>query len=621
MGTTDPTEYVYNATTALLTKVRYTSGQNTYEASCEYDAARRLTKLSDWMNGGDYLLYAYDNADRLTKITDYDDTTLDYTYDYAGNVVTMDDYAGNVVTYTYTDRNQVSTITAPGSKTWTFYYDALGQLNQYYLPNAMNTFYQFDTRNRLTKIWHLDGFTSLDTFTYALDNMSNITKTTNLDGGYWKYWYDLRYQLTKAERYNSADTLLKKFTYTYNTAGNMRTKVVDDSTTYVYAYNKANELTKQTLSGTDTAFAYDAWGRMTSKTQGFYSAAYAYNYHDKLTGVTSNFPNEGNVTYEYGGDGKRHKRQDSSTTTLYNWDAGWNVISEEDNCGTLSKTYVHDPGKAIGTILADVSGTDANGTWRHYFQDNIGSTRRLRDSSKGSLAYYEYEPYGGEYTKYGTDSTRYKFTGKEWDATAQLDYFPFRYYSPSVARWMTRDPLGLSQGPNLYAYVYSNPARYVDPLGLGPWAWIITGEWNPDPDVFNAANEAFFEWSLREECEDFNNCWSRCMSQSEIRGLGFGLTTIIAVGVSGAEMYGYVSSMSMAANGYNSALDVVYAANTGVYDVASVSQAIVEANYAASMAHYGSMADAMATSIGHGLAAAFAFDAARAATCWHRCKR
>ena len=465
MGTTDPTEYVYNATTALLTKVRYTSGQNTYEASCEYDAARRLTKLSDWMNGGDYLLYAYDNADRLTKITDYDDTTLDYTYDYAGNVVTMDDYAGNVVTYTYTDRNQVSTITAPGSKTWTFYYDALGQLNQYYLPNAMNTFYQFDTRNRLTKIWHLDGFTSLDTFTYALDNMSNITKTTNLDGGYWKYWYDLRYQLTKAERYNSADTLLKKFTYTYNTAGNMRTKVVDDSTTYVYAYNKANELTKQTLSGTDTAFAYDAWGRMTSKTQGFYSAAYAYNYHDKLTGVTSNFPNEGNVTYEYGGDGKRHKRQDSSTTTLYNWDAGWNVISEEDNCGTLSKTYIHDPGKAIGTILADVSGTDANGTWRYYFQDNIGSTRRLRDSSKGSLAYYEYEPYGGEYTKYGTDSTRYEFTGKEWDSTAQLYYFPFRYYAPSVARWMTRDPLGMIDGPNLYAYCSGNPVGLVDPLG------------------------------------------------------------------------------------------------------------------------------------------------------------
>jgi len=141
------------------------------------------------------------------------------------------------------------------------------------------------------------------------------------------------------------------------------------------------------------------------------------------------------------------------------------VISEEDNCGTLSKTYVHDPGKPIGTILADVSGADANGTWRYYFQDNIGSTRRLRDGNKASLAYYEYEPYGGEYTKYGADSTRYEFTGKEWDATAQLYYFPFRYYAPSVARWITREPSGID-GPNLYCYALGMPVSYADLTGL-----------------------------------------------------------------------------------------------------------------------------------------------------------
>jgi len=127
----------------------------------------------------------------------------------------------------------------------------------------------------------------------------------------------------------------------------------------------------------------------------------------------------------------------------------------------------------IGTILADVSGTDANGTWRHYCQDSIGSTRRLRDGNKASLAYYEYEPYGGEYTKYGTDGTRYEFTGKEWDATAQLYYFPFRYYAPSVARWITRDPLVMVEGPNPYWYVRANPATMYDPDGQLVWIIII----------------------------------------------------------------------------------------------------------------------------------------------------
>ena len=35
----------------------------------------------------------------------------------------------------------------------------------------------------------------------------------------------------------------------------------EDTTTYVYNYNTANELTKQTVGGTHTTFAYDAWGK------------------------------------------------------------------------------------------------------------------------------------------------------------------------------------------------------------------------------------------------------------------------------------------------------------------------------------------------------------------------
>lgn len=35
-------------------------------------------------------------------------------------------------------------------------------------------------------------------------------------------------------------------------------------------------------------------------------------------------------------------------------------------------TYVHDPGKVIGTILAHIEGSNpSSGTYRYYFQDNI----------------------------------------------------------------------------------------------------------------------------------------------------------------------------------------------------------------------------------------------------------
>jgi RHS repeat-associated protein len=147
------------------------------------------------------------------------------------------------------------------------------------------------------------------------------------------------------------------------------------------------------------------------------------------------------------------------------WDAEWNVISEENGCGTLTMTYVHDPGKVIGTILADVDSDDpSTGTYRYYFQDNIGSTRRLRNDSKTSLGSYEYTPYGQVYLQSGA-TIRYKFTGKEWDDTADLYYFPFRYYSPALARWVTREPTWID-GPNLYWYALASPASFFDLWGL-----------------------------------------------------------------------------------------------------------------------------------------------------------
>jgi len=41
-----------------------------------------------------------------------------------------------------------------------------------------------------------------------------------------------------------------------------------------------------------------------------------------------------------------------------------------------------------------------------------------------------------------------------------------RYYDPGSGRFMQRDPIGISCGPNVYVYVVNNPLLYADPLGL-----------------------------------------------------------------------------------------------------------------------------------------------------------
>jgi len=77
------------------------------------------------------------------------------------------------------------------------------------------------------------------------------------------------------------------------------------------------------------------------------------------------------------------------------------------------------------------------------------------------------------------------------DDKADLVYFGYRYYSPTLGRWLNRDPLGepgfnvirrvaegktkpgrltvgaeLIAGPNLYEFVVNAPVGNIDPLGL-----------------------------------------------------------------------------------------------------------------------------------------------------------
>tara|TARA_R110001592_G_scaffold140604_3_gene361631 strand:+ start:461 stop:1360 length:900 start_codon:yes stop_codon:yes gene_type:complete len=229
--------------------------------------------------------------------------------------------------------------------------------------------------------------------------------------------------------------------------------------------------------GTTITQDYDAWGRLTSKGDGTYSATYAYRYGSKLYSVTSDFPGEGNVTYETGGDGKRRSRTQGLNELWFNWDIGWNVVSQEDDAdgstGVLTMTHVLAmPGAEVSHMLADLaSTTPSTGTVRYYATDHLGSTRSVYDVAKASVGSYEYTPYGDEYVYAGAslESLGGAFTGKVWDVTVQMYYFPYRYYSPSAARWTSRDPLGMVDGPNIYSYVVNNPMNRTDALGL---SWI-----------------------------------------------------------------------------------------------------------------------------------------------------
>ena len=45
----------------------------------------------------------------------------------------------------------------------------------------------------------------------------------------------------------------------------------------------------------------------------------------------------------------------------------------------------------------------------------------------------------------------------------------YRYYSPEIGRWGSRDPIGEEGGSNLYSFVFNSPNNFIDPKGADSW--------------------------------------------------------------------------------------------------------------------------------------------------------
>jgi len=104
------------------------------------------------------------------------------------------------------------------------------------------------------------------------------------------------------------------------------------------------------------------------------------------------------------------------------------------------------------TALAEIGGANpATGTTRHFAHDHLGSLRTAWGADGTLRARAEYLPCG-EFLAGITDERipAGLFTGKSLDFETMLYHFPYRYYNPRTARWLTRDPLGMVDGPIAY---------------------------------------------------------------------------------------------------------------------------------------------------------------------------
>ena len=102
-----------------------------------------------------------------------------------------------------------------------------------------------------------------------------------------------------------------------------------------------------------------------------------------------------------------------------------------------------------------------------YAYDGNGNVGQVIDSVGGIGAYYEYDAYGKLISSSGifAEVNPYRFSTKYFDTETDLYYYGYRYYDPTLGRWLTRDPIEEEGGINLYGFVGNEPVGGVDPFG------------------------------------------------------------------------------------------------------------------------------------------------------------
>ena len=271
------------------------------------------------------------------------------------------------------------------------------------------------------------------------------------------YSYDNASQLT-AISYMNGSTNLGSLTYSYDLAGRRNSMGGSLAQTALplpvseAEYNADNQLTEW-----GTAFPYyDPNGNMTSDGVN----TLTWNSRNQLASMNSSA-----VAFQYDPYGRRATKTVAGVATNYLYD-GVNVAQELSGGSPIANLLT-------GGVDEIFTRTDSTGT-ANFLTDALGSTINLTNSSGSSVAQYAYEPFGKTTLTTGSSTNEFQYTGRENDGTG-LYFNRARYYSPTLQRFVSEDPIGISGGINLYAYSRNNPVTLVDPRGTDALSGAVVG--------------------------------------------------------------------------------------------------------------------------------------------------
>jgi RHS repeat-associated protein len=435
------------------------------------------------------------NHSRLTKITYPSGYELNYNYstginDAISRLSSLSDSTGTLESYDYLGLDIVVRRGHSQPGVDLTYIKQSGESN----GDAGDKYTGLDRFGRVVdQRWlKTSGGTHTDRFQYGYDRDNNRLYRENLiDAAFSELYhengssngYDLLNQLTDWQRgtLNSTKdsitgTPSRTQEWDFDALGNFESQSTNGTATN-RTHNKQNQVTgvgsatltfdangNMTTDETDRTFVYDAWNRLVAV--------------KNSSGTTL-------ISYKYDALGRRVVEIASGTTTdLYH--SLTNQILEEREGTLVRARNVWSPVYVNAMVLRD---RDVNGDGtleeRLWIQHDANwNVTALVNGSGTVVERYYYDAFGAATTLDASFAVRsggssyaweYLFQGMRYESLSGLTAADRRWYSVTVGRWASIDPIRFQAGDsNFYRFVGNTPASATDPSGLDT-AWIADG--------------------------------------------------------------------------------------------------------------------------------------------------
>ena len=255
--------------------------------------------------------------------------------------------------------------------------------------------------------------------------------------------------------------------YAYDAAGNRTAKIDPTSGTTLYTLGLGDRLATYGRAASPLAaagsYAYDTAGNVTHITrENCMVLDLTWDSQYQLVSVTTNGAFA--ESYAYDAFGRRVSTTTQEGTIRHIYDDRWQCIADVDEQGNVVSSYVW--GEGIDNLLA----VKVDGNAYYPLTDIQGTVWGYVDSVNNIVARFEYDAWGNLLSATSTipalARNRYRFQGREWSAVTGLTNFRMRWYDAETGRWLSKDPIGLGGGLNLYVFCGNDAMNYRDPTGL-----------------------------------------------------------------------------------------------------------------------------------------------------------